>query len=85
MHRISVYFAGICRCGSSGMSQYAACTFDGNDTVQIFNATVSGMEVYEAIAFPLPWYGNILVAIGFGVIFRVSAYFALRFLHLNKQ
>lgn len=74
-----------CRCGSSGRSQYAACTFNVSDTIQSFNATVSGREVYETIAFPLPWYGNILVAIGFGIVFRISAYFALRFLHQKKQ
>jgi hypothetical protein len=65
------------------MSQYAACNFNLNDS--LVNATVSGAEVFETIAFPLPWYGNILISAGWGVLFRILGYFALRFLHQNRE
>ena len=54
-----------------------------NETTLV-NATISGSEVFEMLAFPLPWYGNILVLMGFGVLFRTLAYIALRFLHNNN-
>lgn len=65
------------------MSLYDACTFS-NDTA-VSNATVSGAEVFQSTAYPLPWYGNILVVIGYGVMFRLVAYLALRFLHQKKK
>lgn len=74
------------RCDSSGISEYDACNFNSNNTNLFFNDTfVSGAEVYETIALPLPWYGNVLVAIGFGITFRFCAYLALRFLHTKNN
>ena len=45
------------------------------------NATITGPAVLEKLDVAIPFYANILVLIGYGIIFRLTAYFALRFLH----
>lgn len=47
------------------------------------NATISGVDVLVADGnqFPLPWYISLMVTIGIGIVFRIVAYVALRFLH----
>ena len=75
------------RCNADA-SSYVVC---GNATsVGMGNSTdslmlIPGTDVLELLEVRLPFYINYPLLIIIGVIFRILAYFALRFLHRNHQ
>ena len=81
------------RC-NEGASSYAVCgmnaTMDYNATSNSNNMTQSplfipGTDVLEQLDVTIPFYGLYLLLIAVGLVFRVLAYFALRFLHRKHQ
>lgn len=71
------------RCASSDLSEYQACILCTNDTQN--NCTLPGSEVVSRTAFPFPWYWNVPILLMYGTMFRVIAYWALRYLHQSKH
>lgn len=70
-----------CRERENGISQYCNLT----DIATVYNATVSGAKVVEDDLYSFPWYWNVIITMAFGLVFRIVAYLALRFLHKKKQ
>ena len=69
------------RCLPEDIDEYQFC----NTT--LFNATISGDQVLTAEGgqYPFSWYISLFVIVGYGILFRVVAYLALRFLHRKDK
>ena len=79
------------RC-NEGASSYAVCgmnaTMAGVDSAtDTSNVTllIPGTDILEQLDVTLPLYATYLVMVAIGVVFRILAYFALRFLHRKHQ
>ena len=79
------------RC-NEGASSYAVCgmnaTMAGLDSAtDTSNVTqlIPGTDILEQLDVTLPLYATYLVMVAIGVVFRILAYFALRFLHRKHQ
>lgn len=65
-------------CNPSHLSSYSSC----NVTDSAENGTISGLDVLEQLnANELPVYINFIALFALALIFRILAYFSLRFLH----
>ena len=67
-------------------SSYTVCGTNATG-IDSINGTqmIPGTDVLQQLDVTLPFYAIYLMMAGIGVIFRILAYFALRFLHRKHQ
>ena len=77
------------RCNEES-SSYLVCSAANNSTGMMMPEDVAinetqpmipGTDVLDQLGVTLPFYGMYLLLIGSGLIYRILAYFALRYLH----
>ena len=63
------------------MNATTASAGSANNVTQM----IPGTDVLEQLDVTLPFYATYLLLIAIGLVFRILAYFALRFLHRKHQ